>query len=86
MLRHSTRFLTIKRQNMQFSRLFNQVEDKTVVHRIKSVHGTFPDKIKNLSNSALTRYNEIIGFAEIDQAYVKVTDLQVRDKSQITMY
>lgn len=66
---------------MQSSRLLNQVEDKTVTNQIENVHGSFPNRIKILSNSALARYNEIIGFAEIDQAYVKVTALQVGDTS-----
>lgn len=69
---------------MHISRLLNQVEDKTVTAQIENINGSFPSKIKNLSNSALAKYNEIIGFAEIDQAYVKVTALQVRDNSQMT--
>lgn len=81
--RHSTKFLTITRRKMHIGRLLNQVEDKTVTAQTENLHGSFPSKIKNLSNSALARYNEIIGFAEIDQAYVKVTALQVRDNSQI---
>jgi septal ring factor EnvC (AmiA/AmiB activator) len=34
------------------------------------------EKIMNLSNIAVSRYNEVIGFDEIEQAYSKVTLLQ----------
>lgn len=81
MLRHSTRLL-IKNQRILHLRTFsNQGESKAFSEDNKiaaTKHVNIQEKIVNLSNTALTRYNDIVGFTEIEQAYIKVTTLQVR--------
>lgn len=50
----------------------NDDKEKTVKHV------NIQEKLINISNTAMSRYNELIGFTEIDQAYQKVTALQVK--------
>lgn len=81
MLRNSSRSFANGQRLLHFSRTSNQADSKAVSDaqenlRIKILR--VPDKMIYASNLALARYNEIIGFAEIDQAYQKVTVLQVR--------
>lgn len=83
MLRHSTKLLVSNQRSLHLSRILNQVEVKAVNDEkgksvpVKQVN--IQEKIRNASNTALTRYNEIIGFSEIDAAYQKVTALQVKN-------
>jgi SpoU rRNA methylase family enzyme len=76
MLRHSTKFIISNQRLLHLSRILNQVETKAVSE--KSGKYAIQEKIISVSNTALSRYNEIIGFTEIDLAYQKVTALQVK--------
>lgn len=68
---------------MLLRNIANQAEIRNEARQIvpsSSNQESFPEKLRNMSNTAQKRYNEIIGFSEIDQAYVKVTELQVRQQ------
>lgn len=84
MLRHSTRLLTSHQRFLHLSRITNQVTTKAVSDEKEkkiSAAVSIQEKVMNASNVALSKYNEIVGFTEIEQAYQKVTDLQVRNHS-----
>lgn len=82
MLRYSSRTIANNQRLLHLRRTLNQVETKAVSDEQEKLRHVkifrVQDKIINASNVALARYNEIIGFTEIDQAYQKVTVLQVR--------
>lgn len=81
MLRHPTAIILRHSRLTHIKQLSSQAETKTIVEETKSVikasQDRLQDRIMLLSNSALSRYNEIIGFSEIDKEYKKVTELQV---------
>lgn len=94
MLRHSISFLTSSRKvSLIIRRVSNQAKSSVVNHepreKIKT-NDTEKDTIRNRAklsyNSVLTRYNEIVGFTEIDEAYNKVTVLQVRAHVQLMKF
>lgn len=76
------RFLIINQRIFHSSRVTNQVDSKTVSHENKTFdfikrEESIQDKLRNVSGTALSKYNEIVGFSEIEEAYQKVTALQV---------
>lgn len=84
MLRHSTKML-IGKKTLHISRISNQVKLKVdnisddVESKLEKVktNDNIQSRVRHLSQTALSRYNEIVGFTEIDQAYAKVTVIQV---------
>lgn len=84
MLRHSTKML-ISQKTLHIRRLSNQVKLKvdnisddveSKLEKVK-INDNIQNRVRNLSKTAMSRYNEIVGFTEIDQAYAKVTVIQV---------
>lgn len=66
-------------------RFSNHLENKDVNanQELRSIQPLKPfenvqDKIKHATSTALSRYNEVVGFKEIDQAYDKISALQVK--------
>ena len=88
MLRHSTKFLVSHQRLLHLSRTLNQIDIKAVSDdKEKLVPArNFQEKVMNASNAALTRYNEIVGFTEIEEAYQKVTGLQVKSAYSIRKF
>ena len=80
MLIHSSKLL--KNQNtLHLRRLLNHSESKVTNNRIKPTLKTIEqvqEKFKHVTNAAITKCNEVIGFKEIDQAYDKISGLQVK--------
>lgn len=80
MLRHSIKFLVRYHKPIHIRTVTEQAvkhESKPTNIKLAGMQENFQDRIRTASNTALTRYNEIIGYAEIEQAYQKVTALQV---------
>lgn len=86
MIVHSSRLLFKNQRVLQLGRRFSShLKNKTVNHeqtqttqqKLKPFE-SIQDKIKHVSTTALSRYNEVVGFKEIDQAYEKISSLQVK--------
>lgn len=79
MLRHSLK-LVLKRQKLVHIRMLSEGVDRNAKIEVeaKKSYEIFKERVANLSSNYYARYSEIIGWNEIDDAYRKVTALQVR--------
>lgn len=80
MLRHSLRLVIRNQKSVHVRTLSNYVDNKNVKleAEAKKSHEIIKERVANLSSSAYAKYSEIIGWNEIEEAYRKVTALQVR--------
>lgn len=81
MLSTSTRLIHCNNRIFRVAVRLNHLDTKTV-SKINSdlvIRNDLKEKLMKVSNTALTRYNEIIGFDEIDKEYKRITELQVRN-------
>lgn len=87
MLRTSTRLVQINNRNLRVAARFNHFDNNndSNVKRELAIRNDLKEKLMKVSNSALTRYNEIIGFDEIDREYRRITELQVGNISYSTI-
>lgn len=86
MLRHSTKILMRNQNLLNIKKMSSEVKSSLKDLQTKPMekfhtNDNMQDKVRLLSYTAISKYNEVIGFAEIDQAYNKVTVLQVRVQS-----
>jgi hypothetical protein len=80
MLSNSTRFIHVNNRILRAAVRLNHLNHNTD-RSVKSelmLKNDLREKLMKVSNTALTRYNEIIGFDEIDKEYRRITDLQVK--------
>lgn len=78
MLRHSTALNSFRIRNVRIVKRLNHVKtDNAIVAKSDNLAKyDIRDKLMKVSNSAMTRYNEIIGFDEIDKEYKRIHELQ----------
>lgn len=79
MLRHSTALNSLRIRNVRIVKRLNHVKtDNAIVAKSDNNLAKYDirDKLMKVSNSAMTRYNEIIGFDEIDKEYKRIHELQ----------
>lgn len=77
MLKHSSKLLLRSYRAVNHRSLTSNVKKLREPSELKSdVPRSLQDKVQLAANTALLKYNELIGFNEIDDAYKKVTLLQ----------
>lgn len=79
MLRFSTArplILRDKKCIYYFTRGLSQLDKKQAIEAVVKRSEHLKEKVTVMSTSALTKYNEFVGFDEIERAYNKVTVLQ----------
>lgn len=78
MLKSSTKLTRLGFNNARIVTRLNHIKSDSdnIVKVNNLVKYDLREKLMNYSNSALTRYNEIIGFDEIDKEYKKINELQ----------
>lgn len=81
MLRHSRRLLFRSQKSVHMRAVSNKVDnDVKLGAEAKKSHELIKERVVNMSSSAYSKYAEIIGWNEIEEAYRKVTALQVRSQ------
>lgn len=78
MLRSSIKLISIRNRTIRIVKRLNHVKtatDNGVKSEI-SMKYDLREKLMKVSNTALSRYNEIIGFDEIDKEYKRINQLQ----------
>lgn len=79
MLRYSTSLSSLRSRNLRIVKRLNHVKSSTDIGAKSDdnlAKYDIRDKLMKASNSAMTRYNEIIGFDEIDKEYKRIHELQ----------
>lgn len=82
MLSSFTKFIYVNNRILRVAVRLNHLNSKTdkenkLIKSDVAIRNDFKERLMKVSNEALTRYNEIIGFHEIDQEYKKISELQV---------